>query len=178
MRPLIPGDPAAIGPYRLIARLGAGGTGLVHLGRSETGRTVAVKVVRSEHARHPDFRRRFAREVAAARRVGGEWTAAVLDAGTEAPVPWVATRYIAGPDLTTVVARDFGPLPEHSVRVLAHRPASCRRNRSAVSNSPPPTTCSASAPSWCTRPPAGSSSAPRRPGSTRASSGSRRRRRT
>ncbi|MFI8764043.1 MFS transporter [Streptomyces sp. NPDC053792] len=121
MDQLITEDPTRIGPYRLIARLGAGGMGLVYLGRSEAGRTVAVKVVQAEHAQHPEFRRRFAREVAAARRVGGEWTAAVLDADTEAPVPWVATQYIPGPDLTTVVAKDFGPLPEHSVRTLANR---------------------------------------------------------
>ncbi|MBB4981625.1 bifunctional serine/threonine protein kinase/MFS transporter [Streptomyces nymphaeiformis] len=118
---LITEDPTRIGPYRLIARLGAGGMGLVYLGRSEAGRTVAVKVVQAEHAQHPEFRRRFAREVEAARRVGGEWTAAVLDADTEAPVPWVATQYIPGPDLTNVVAKDFGPLPEQSVRVLANR---------------------------------------------------------
>ncbi|MFF4168724.1 MFS transporter [Streptomyces sp. NPDC001744] len=114
-------DPSSIGPYRLIARLGAGGMGLVYLGRSDLGRTVAVKVVQAEHAQHPEFRRRFAREVAAARRVGGAWTADVLDADTEAAVPWVATQYIPGPDLTTVVARDFGPLPERSVRTLANR---------------------------------------------------------
>ncbi|MFE7109691.1 MFS transporter [Streptomyces sp. NPDC057575] len=114
-------DPQHIGPYRLIARLGAGGMGLVYLGRSEAGRTVAVKVVQAEHAQHPEFRKRFTREVAAARLVGGTWTAAVLDADTEARVPWVATQYIPGPDLTTVVAKDFGPLPEHSVRTLANR---------------------------------------------------------
>ncbi|MER7170003.1 MFS transporter [Streptomyces mesophilus] len=121
MDQLITEDPTRIGPYRLIARLGAGGMGLVYLGRSEAGRTVAVKVVQAEHAAHPEFRRRFAREVAAARRVGGAWTADVLDADTDASVPWVATQYIPGPDLTTVVAKDFGPLPESSVRVLAHR---------------------------------------------------------
>ncbi|MEU3316905.1 bifunctional serine/threonine protein kinase/MFS transporter [Streptomyces sp. NPDC006662] len=114
-------DPTYIGPYRLIARLGEGGMGLVYLGRSDLGRTVAVKTVQAEHAHHPEFRRRFAREVAAARRVGGDWTAAVLDADTEAAVPWVATQYIPGPDLTTVVGRDFGPLPEHSVHTLANR---------------------------------------------------------
>ncbi|MFG2617008.1 MFS transporter [Streptomyces sp. NPDC048507] len=114
-------DPTHIGPYRLIARLGEGGMGLVYLGRSDLGRTVAVKVVQAEHAQHPEFRRRFAREVAAARRVGGTWTADVLDADTEAAVPWVATQYIPGPDLTAVVARDYGPLPERSVRTLANR---------------------------------------------------------
>ncbi|MFF8379249.1 bifunctional serine/threonine protein kinase/MFS transporter [Streptomyces sp. NPDC015661] len=123
MDPLTPEDPTHVGPYRLIARLGAGGMGLVYLGRDDVGRTVAVKVVQSEYAAQPEFRRRFAREVAAARRVGGSWTADVLDANTDTgvAVPWVATQYIAGPDLTTVVARDFGPLPEHSVRVLANR---------------------------------------------------------
>ncbi|WP_412566234.1 MDR family MFS transporter [Streptomyces nojiriensis] len=121
MDQLIAEDPSRIGPYRLIARLGAGGMGLVYLGRSEAGRTVAVKVVQAEFAGNPEFRRRFAREVAAARRVGGSWTAAVLDADTEAAVPWVATQYIPGPDLQTVVARQFGPLPEDSVRTLANR---------------------------------------------------------
>ncbi|MBT2480458.1 MDR family MFS transporter [Streptomyces sp. ISL-94] len=121
MDQLIAGDPTRIGPYRLIARLGAGGMGLVYLGRSEGGRTVAVKVVQAEHAGHPEFRSRFAREVASARRVGGTWTADVLDADPEAAVPWVATQYIPGPDLQTVVAKDFGLLPEHSVRTLANR---------------------------------------------------------
>ncbi|WP_093877441.1 bifunctional serine/threonine protein kinase/MFS transporter [Streptomyces sp. TLI_105] len=128
MDQLITEDPTHIGPYRIIARLGAGGMGLVYLGRSEAGRTVAVKVVQAEHAQHPEFRRRFAREVEAARRVGGEWTAAVLDADTDAPVPWVATQYIPGPDLTAVVAKDFGPLPEHSVRILANRLAVALRS--------------------------------------------------
>lgn len=121
MDQLIAEDPTRIGPYRLIARLGAGGMGLVYLGRSEGGRTVAVKVVQAEYAGHPEFRRRFAREVAAARRVGGSCTAAVLDADPEAAVPWVATQYIPGPDLHAVVAEHFGPLPEHSVRTLANR---------------------------------------------------------
>ncbi|MGV4988219.1 MDR family MFS transporter [Streptomyces sp. NRAIS4] len=114
-------DPTRVGPYRLIARLGEGGMGLVYLGRDEGGRTVAVKVVQAEYAGHHEFRRRFAREVAAARRVGGSWTAAVLDADPDAAVPWVATQYIPGPDLSTVVAKDFGPLPEHSVHFLASR---------------------------------------------------------
>ncbi|WP_426404940.1 serine/threonine-protein kinase [Streptomyces sp. R-07] len=114
-------DPPHIGPYRLIARLGAGGMGRVYLARSEGGRTVAVKVVQTEFAQHTEFRARFAREVTAAKRVGGAWTAAVLDADTDAATPWVATQYIPGPDLHAVVAEQHGPLPEESVRVLANR---------------------------------------------------------
>ncbi|MEV6317882.1 DUF4328 domain-containing protein [Streptomyces sp. NPDC051776] len=112
-------DPQWIGAYRLLGRLGAGGMGVVYLARSDRGRTVAVKLVQAELARQPDFRRRFAHEVEAARRVGGRWTAPVLDADTEAETPWVATGYIGGPTLHSVVADYFGPLPEHSVRTLA-----------------------------------------------------------
>ncbi|MFH0250936.1 serine/threonine-protein kinase, partial [Streptomyces chitinivorans] len=119
MEPLGDGDPRWIGAYRLLGRLGAGGMGRVYLARSERGRTVAVKVVQEELARQPSFRERFAKEVNAARRVGGQWTAPVLDADTDAATPWVATGYIAGPSLQEVVDEDYGPLPEHSVYALA-----------------------------------------------------------
>ncbi|MGW0928418.1 serine/threonine-protein kinase [Streptomyces sp. NPDC002644] len=113
------GDPGRIGAYRLLARLGAGGMGRVYLARSDRGRTVAVKLVRAELAEQEEFRARFRREVQAARRVGGDWTAPVLDADTEAAVPWVATGYVAGPSLERVVGRDHGALPERTVRILA-----------------------------------------------------------
>ncbi|GGX14018.1 hypothetical protein GCM10010297_39430 [Streptomyces malachitofuscus] len=112
------GDPQRIGAYRLLARLGAGGMGQVYLARSDRGRTVAVKLVRAELARQEEFRARFRQEVRAARQVGGDWTAPVLDADTEASVPWVATGYVAGPSLQQVVGHDHGALPERSVRIL------------------------------------------------------------
>ncbi|MFI9774147.1 protein kinase [Streptomyces sp. NPDC051956] len=125
MQPLAPDDPSHIGPYRLLSRLGAGGMGRVYLARpSEAApdtETVAVKVVRAEIAEQEEFRRRFAREVRAARRVGGRWTAPVLGADTEAEVPWVATAYVPGPTLQAVVRGDFGPLPSASAHVLANR---------------------------------------------------------
>ncbi|MGW2297327.1 serine/threonine-protein kinase [Streptomyces violaceorubidus] len=117
MRPLEVDEPTAVGPYRLLGRLGSGGMGRVYLGRSSGGRTVAVKIVHPHFALDEEFRARFRREVAAARRVCGAWTAPVLDADPEARVPWVATAYAAGPSLTAAVA-DGGPLPAHSVRAL------------------------------------------------------------
>ncbi|MFD3699011.1 serine/threonine-protein kinase [Streptomyces sp. NPDC058646] len=117
MQPLEAGEPRTIGAYRLLGRLGAGGMGRVYLGRSAGGRTVAVKIVHPHFAADQEFRSRFRREVEAARRVGGEWTAPVLDADPEAPVPWVATGYVAGPSLDRAVV-GHGPLPEVTVRAV------------------------------------------------------------
>ncbi|MFF9843761.1 serine/threonine-protein kinase [Streptomyces sp. NPDC013740] len=119
MDPLNAEDPATIGPFRLLGRLGVGGMGRVFLARSAGGRTVAVKVVHAELAAQDEFRRRFAREVAALERVGGTGTAPVLGADTDAELPWVAVGYVPGPSLRTVVADEYGPLPADSVRTLA-----------------------------------------------------------
>jgi serine/threonine protein kinase len=112
------GDPPRIGPYSLVGRLGAGGMGRVFVGRSAGGRLVAVKVIRDELAGDPDFRVRFGREVVAAKSVSGLFTAPVVDADVDGPVPWLATAYVAGPSLAEAV-RDHGPLPVASVLALA-----------------------------------------------------------
>ncbi|MFH9135356.1 protein kinase [Streptomyces sp. NPDC017524] len=117
MQPLEAGEPRTIGSYRLLGRLGAGGMGRVYLGRSAGGRTVAVKVVHPHFALDEQFRARFRREVESARRIGAQWTAPVLDADPDAPVPWVATGYVAGPPLSQAIT-EHGPLPEHAVRTL------------------------------------------------------------
>jgi eukaryotic-like serine/threonine-protein kinase len=104
MEGLLPGDPAQIGKYRLVRRLGAGGMGQVYLGRSPSGHPVAVKVIRSELASEPDFRRRFRHEVMAAGRISGKFTAAVIDASPDSPQPWMATEFVSGPSLAEAVA--------------------------------------------------------------------------
>jgi serine/threonine protein kinase len=112
------GDPRQIGGYRLLGRLGSGGMGRVFLGKSPGGRDVAVKVIRAELADSPDFRARFAHEVAAARRVSGFFTAPVVDADPSAPQPWLVTGYVDGPSLADAVA-DRGPLDAEAVLALA-----------------------------------------------------------
>jgi serine/threonine protein kinase len=118
VQPLRRWDPERIGPYAIIGKLGAGAMGQVFLARSTTGRLVAVKTIRVELAEEPGYRARFAREVAAASRVSGVFTASVIQADAEADLPWVATAYVPAPSLSTLVRR-CGPLPVPAVRWLA-----------------------------------------------------------
>jgi eukaryotic-like serine/threonine-protein kinase len=115
---LQPGDPQWVGRYRLVKRLGTGGMGRVFLGQSPGGRLVAVKLIRPELADDPGFRRRFAQEVSAARRVSGLFTAPVVDADPDGPQPWLVTAYVAGPSLSDAVEAR-GPMPVASVLTLA-----------------------------------------------------------
>ena len=59
--PLQQTDPARVGRYRVTARLGAGGMGVVYLGETQDGYPVAIKVLRPELADNPEFRTRFGR---------------------------------------------------------------------------------------------------------------------
>ncbi|MGW2457467.1 protein kinase domain-containing protein [Streptomyces sp. NPDC001761] len=113
-QPLQADDPPVVAGYRLAARLGAGGMGRVYLSHTQGGRPVALKVVRPELADDPDFRRRFGREIKAARRVKGAYTAELIDGDADGVPPWLATLYVPGPSLTEAVARR-GPLPVTAV---------------------------------------------------------------
>ena len=115
---LRPADPVSVGPYSLLGRLGAGGMGQVYLAKSPGGHLVTVKVIRPELADERGFRTRFGLEVAAARKVSGMFTAAVMDADPDAERPWMATAYVPGPSLGDAVDEE-GPLPVKSVLALA-----------------------------------------------------------
>ena len=111
-------DPTRVGPFSLLGVLGNGGFGRVFLGQSQDGQRVAVKVIKPELAEDPEFRARFSREVAAARKVSGQFTAQVVDADVDGEELWLATAYISGPTLREAVAAQ-GPLTEGSVLALA-----------------------------------------------------------
>ncbi|SDD90964.1 bifunctional serine/threonine-protein kinase/ABC transporter substrate-binding protein [Streptomyces prasinopilosus] len=115
--PLRPSDPSRVADFRLLRRLGAGGMGVVYLGRTDSGRLAAVKVIRSEDTADDGFRSRFAREAELARRVESPWVVPVLGADAGAATPWLATAFVPGPSLAEAVAA-HGPLPARSARAL------------------------------------------------------------
>jgi hypothetical protein len=107
--PLREGDPSRIGRYRLTARLGAGGMGVVYLGAARASGPVAIKVIRAAVGDEEEFRARFRREVALLARVQGLCTVRVIEADTESASPYLVTEYAEGPSLSEHVRRS-GPL--------------------------------------------------------------------
>ena len=101
--PLRETDPPRVGSYQLLARLGAGGMGVVYLASGQDGRPVALKVLRPEIADDAEFRTRFSREVTALTRIRGVCTVRVLDADTTSARPFLVTEYAEGPSLAEYV---------------------------------------------------------------------------
>ena len=109
--PLRPDDPTRLGNYRLTARLGSGGMGVVYLGVSWDGAPVAVKVLRRELAGDEEFRRRFGREVAALVQVKGVCTVRVIEADSQSATPFVVTEYAPGPSLSEYIDKHGSVAP-------------------------------------------------------------------
>ncbi|WP_017540152.1 serine/threonine-protein kinase [Nocardiopsis halophila] len=126
MKPLDSEDPRALGPHRLVARIGAGGMGTVYAARTNGGALIAVKTVHPEYAGDPEFRARFAREIALIRRVRSPYVPLFFGSDLESPTPWLATEYVSGPTLRSHV-RENGPLDPARLAAFAAASAEALR---------------------------------------------------
>ncbi len=111
-------DPRRLGTYRLSARLGQGGQGVVYLGHTGNGAKVAIKLLHAGLSDDQAVRRRFRAEVEAVRRVAPFCTAQLLDADLEGDRPYLVSEYVDGISLTEHVIAQ-GPRIGGSLHRLA-----------------------------------------------------------
>jgi serine/threonine protein kinase len=125
----LPGKRAELGPgeslgeYRLEELRGEGGMGLVFRAtRSSDGRTVALKILKTDLADDDTLRRRFLHEARAAADIRHENLVPVLDAGEAGGRHFLVVAYVPGPTLEERV-RDGGPLSVEATVQLAREVA-------------------------------------------------------
>jgi hypothetical protein len=95
-----------LGDFRLLRRLGAGGMGMVfEAEQAPLGRTVALKVIRPHLRTSPEAMERFRREARAAARLRHPNIVAVLSAGEQEGVRWIAMDLAPGEGLDGILAR-------------------------------------------------------------------------
>jgi len=99
-----------LGPYEILAPLGAGGMGEVYRARdTRLGREVAVKVLPASLSEDPDRLRRFEQEARAASALNHPNIMTVYDVGEVAGTPFVVSELLEGVTLREALADS--PLP-------------------------------------------------------------------
>src|SRR6266567_3606616 len=101
--PLLPG--ARLGPYEILAPIGAGGMGEVYRARDERlKRDVAIKVLPVSFSADTDRLRRFEQEAQAAGSLNHPNITAVYDIGTHEGAPYLVQELLEGETLRAVLA--------------------------------------------------------------------------
>jgi len=99
-----------LGPYAILAPLGAGGMGEVYKAKdTRLDRTVAVKVLPSHMSASADVRQRFEREAKTISQLSHPHICALYDVGREADTEYLVMEYLEGETLSDRLAK--GPLP-------------------------------------------------------------------
>jgi serine/threonine protein kinase len=103
-----------LGPYEILAPIGAGGMGEVYKARdTRLQRTVAVKVLPSRLSENPDFRQRFEREAKTISQISHPHICTLYDVGNQDGVEYLVMEFLEGETLAERLAK--GPLPIEQV---------------------------------------------------------------
>ena len=123
------------GRYRLLELLGQGGMATIYRARdAQLERDVAVKLLRPEFGRDPDFLARFREEARAAASLSHPNVVQVYDFGEDASGPYIVMELVEGQDLAPII-RDNGPLaPRQAARIAADAARPSRPRTSAASS--------------------------------------------
>ena len=112
-----------IGPYEVVALLGAGGMGEVYKGHDpRLGRHVAIKVLIGEFASTPDRLRRFELEARSAAALSHPNILSVYDVGAEGDMPYVVSEFLEGQTLRELLT--VGPFTLRKTLDVARQIAS------------------------------------------------------
>src|SRR6186997_907088 len=102
--PLVPGT--RLGPYEVLAPLGAGGMGEVYRGRdTRLDRTIAIKVLLGAVASDPDRRQRFEREARAISSLDHPHICSLYDVGHQNGIDFLVMQYLEGETLADRLGR-------------------------------------------------------------------------
>jgi predicted ATPase/tRNA A-37 threonylcarbamoyl transferase component Bud32 len=102
---------AQLGPYKILARIGAGGMGEVYRARdSRLGRTVAIKVLPQRSFQTDDLRRRLNNEARAISKLSHANICALYDIGHQEGIDFLVLEYVEGKTLREILASGMLPI--------------------------------------------------------------------
>ena len=108
------------GRYRLVELLGQGGMATIYRAvDTQLGRDVAVKLLRPEYLRDPDFSSRFRQEAQNAASLNHPNVVTVYDYGEDPSGPYIVMEYVDGEDLATILRRNGSLPPAQAARIAA-----------------------------------------------------------
>jgi len=108
------------GRYRLVELLGQGGMATIYRGHdTQLGRDVAVKLLRPEYGRDPDFGSRFRQEAQNAASLNHPNIVSVHDYGQDAAGPFIVMELVEGEDLASIIRRSGALPPRQAARIAA-----------------------------------------------------------
>ena len=108
------------GRYRIVELLGQGGMARIYRGHdNQLDRDVAVKILRAEYGRDPDFSSRFRQEAQNAASLNHPNIVGVYDYGQDQAGPFIVMELVDGEDLASIVKRSGALPPRQAARITA-----------------------------------------------------------